>query len=140
MALSNCDAIAAKILFVLVVFLASCDRTCKCCINYVERFYSTHLTTGVARDTRSGKFDRIPRTTSSLSRCVANSIETATQRHWMPNCQNCLGRYLSAIFRLQKIQQFFFHSSKIRPIYLPQRLQQTFDCLLQRIGIHSRKA
>ncbi|MBD2730247.1 hypothetical protein H6G96_29015 [Nostoc sp. FACHB-892] len=55
-----------------------------CCINYVECFYNTHLTTGIAWDIRSGKFCHIPRTTSSLSRCVDLSIETATQRHWMP--------------------------------------------------------
>jgi hypothetical protein len=87
---------------------------------------------------RSGKFYLFPRTTSSLSRCVANSIETATQSHWMPNCQNCLG--YSPILQLQKLQQLLFHSSKIRTIHLPQRLQQTFDCLLQRIGIHSTDA
>ncbi|MEH2160463.1 MAG: hypothetical protein V7K38_05325 [Nostoc sp.] len=48
---------------------------------YVECFYSTRLTTSVARDTRSGKFCPIPSTTSWLSRCVANSIETATRKH-----------------------------------------------------------
>ncbi|WP_214440058.1 hypothetical protein [Atlanticothrix silvestris] len=55
----------------------------------------------------------------------------------MPNCQNCLGCYLSAIFRLQNTQQFFFRRRKIRAIQLTQRLQQIFDCLLQRIGIHA---
>ncbi|WP_459195346.1 hypothetical protein [Nostoc sp. FACHB-892] len=48
---------------------------------YVERFYSTRLTTGIARDTSCGKFCPIPRTTSSLSRFGDISIETATQRH-----------------------------------------------------------
>ncbi len=104
--------------------------TCECCINHVECFYSTHLTTG-ARDNSCGKFCPIPRTTSSLSRCVANSIETAIQRHWMPNCQSCSG--YSPTLRLQKRQQLLFDSSKIKTAQLTQRLQQTFDCL-QRVN------
>ncbi|MCC5655363.1 hypothetical protein LC609_37670 [Nostoc sp. XA013] len=60
---------------------------------YVERFYSTR---------RKVLPHPSYNLTSLLSRCGDIFIETATQRHWMPNCQSYSGYY--PILRLQKRQ------------------------------------
>jgi hypothetical protein len=58
------------------------------CINYVELFYSTHLTTGIAGTLEAENF-ALSLVQLPLSLCVDISIKTATRSHEMPNCQNC---------------------------------------------------
>ncbi|NEU78087.1 hypothetical protein [Nostoc sp. UIC 10630] len=60
---------------------------------YVERFYSTHAYNWRSTGHQLRKVLPHPsyNLTSLLSRCGDISIETATQRHWMPNCQNYSG-------------------------------------------------